>query len=66
MDTNFLKSVASYLATMLVNSGAVRAPKTEQEACDLLNACLRGFVDYMQKAGGQVVEVNAQGSNALN
>jgi hypothetical protein len=65
MDTNLLKSVASYLAIMLVNSGSVRPPTNEKEACDLLNACMRGFVNFLQKAG-QLIEVNAQGSDALN
>jgi hypothetical protein len=65
MDSNFLKDVATYLATVLVQSGAVPAPRSNEEACHLLDACLRGFVDYMRKAG-QVIEMNAQGSSALN
>lgn len=66
MDSNFLKAVASYLATALVQNGAVPPPRTSEEACALLDACLYGFIDYLRKAGGQVIEVNAQGSSAVN
>lgn len=65
MNDSFLKDVATYLATVLVQSGAIPAPRSNEEACYLLGACLQGFEDYMRKAG-QMIEVNAYGSSALN
>jgi hypothetical protein len=67
MDINIAKMVAEYLANILVQNRVVPPPQSDEDVLNLLTACLSGFVDYLHKAQDvQVIEVNAQGSSAVN